>query len=177
MSDTGWLNPAVVTTDNSIGSIDWTDPENADAEDAAYANVLLADSENSYYLMANEYNADIPEGTVPVGIEVRVVRHADSVDVIRDSRLYVGLAAGDSSNLSDAAYWPTSDAAQLYGGAADLCGLTPTRDDVNNSTFGVWLQVVADGGAGVTANVDSMQVRITFEEAVAANTTNFFQFI
>lgn len=142
MATSGPNNPGSVST-ALYGLFDWTDPSNAAVAGGGIAYVQQAsDDFDTYYLMMTNFGFSIPAGTID-GIEVSV-RRADSN--VEGSDYSVMLIVGGSLLGSDQAGFGSLGSSfgnypvfnqEVFGGSANLWGLSPTVSQVNASNFGV----------------------------------------
>ena len=77
MGNTGATSPGTMADDSTIGTITWSNPDNAKASDdsRSIANHVSAAS-TSHYLKATNFGFSIPAGSTIDGIVVRVERVA-----------------------------------------------------------------------------------------------------
>jgi hypothetical protein len=182
VADTGWLNPgdvAVITVRDRA----WSDPTNAFAEDGLYASAALANGKSADYLAFFGYNADLPAGSTPTGIQFRVVRYAtpDGLGgIITDREVLLtfdGLSTAGSDHGDTVTPWDSSVEEKLYGGASDLWGCSPTETDINAWAFGPVLGIQSQNEAA-TGYVDVVQMKVDYDEAgggsPGANSGAFF---
>ncbi len=129
---------ASVTRMGSNG-IGWSSPSNAQTSDDTRATLSSTPDASAYtdYLKCTGLTDALPSGAVVSGIKITIERK-DSNGQSTDSavRLVVGgTIQGD--NKASSTQWPTTDTNATYGSTTDLWGLTPTREQLNGSDFGV----------------------------------------
>lgn len=154
VTTTGPVFPTATTNDSAYGSIAWTNPNNASADDTSYATVVNNDSLTNYLNPA--FSPSIGSDEVIDGIEVTVNRKCTGGCVDDTVRLvFGGVVVG--TNKSTGAVWTSSDASVTFGGPTDTWGLTPTFADVNTMevVFASQMSDVID-----TASVDYITVTI-----------------
>lgn len=160
--------------DAAVGTIDWTNPSNAQTSDNSYADASIGSNLNTKYLKASNFGFTIPIGATIDGIKVRIeksVRYTTPPKVNIDDnsvRLYYKDAwRGDDK--ADASYWATSDTYEEYGGDSDDWGLAPIEAEfINDSGFGVGISGhgVIDGELPAnTAWIDHIEIIVYYTEA------------
>lgn len=167
MASQGPNSPGTLADDGSVGSTAWSNPTNAAASDDSRATCGGV-SGPSHYLKATNFGFSIPSSATIVGIEVSIERSAASASpAVTDNRVNLVLAGTiQSYNNADPDQWPTSDAAEIHGGATDLwnqVGLTPA--DINDSGFGCALSA---NMANNTARVDHITITVYYVEPTGA---------
>lgn len=160
MAVRGPNNPASGTTNNAVGTVDWTDPGNITSQNDQYATVSSS-SATSYLLVGSDYGFSIPLMATLDGIVVEIDRSKQSGTDVVDSRVVLWLngAAVAGDNKASASSWPTSDAIASYGGSTDIWGTTLTAADVSQSTFGA---AIAVDLTSATAQVDNIRITIYY---------------
>ena len=181
----GMMNPAFVTGAASGGARVWDNMTSMLTQNYyvsggvsyGFAKATAAGGGDvvSYLVKMYDLGFSIPVGATVAGVEVLVVRKAtrsNDADCVRDKvvKLLTTAGAPTGSNKADTATnWPsiTFMTGKSYGGTSSTWGTALTPTWVNNSGFGVGLQVsiCPSGGAVMTAMVDYMGIRITFSYA------------
>lgn len=164
MAQTGWMTLTTCSDDATVGSVAWTNPTNAQADDGVSATCAMGLSQSHYIkgLQLVSPEAGLTGATI-LGIEVRMRRHFTNANVTDTSiRLVKGGVIG-TTNRSAGTSWEsgTSSYSTPVGSPSDLWGDTWTATDILSSTFGF---VVSGTGlvSNSTGNMDSMQIRITY---------------
>jgi MSHA biogenesis protein MshQ len=150
-----------------VGSVAWSTPANAAANDGAYATATLLLGATSNYLNCTGYNfSAVPVGATITGITVTVDRNASLLSGARDAFVYLikdVAGAGviqTAFNGATATNYTTTDVAKAHGGVNNLWGTTWTDTDVKAANFGVaFAATVTLGG---TVNVDHLQVQVHY---------------
>lgn len=140
--------------DSAVGTIAWTQVDDAKISDNLYANASFGTSnEISHYLKATNFGFAIPAGSVINGIIVSIERKQITGPAAPDlldnivSMVKAGVISGDDKAQS--VDWDASDTVVTYGGAADLWGLTWTVANINASNFGAVISAkTGPGGLG-----------------------------
>lgn len=172
MASSGPNSPGTLADDSGVGTLAWTNPNNASSSDNTYATVLINNpTVTTHYLKATNFGFSIPNGSTINGIVVEIERKSSSNTVSRFARdNVVKLVIGGSivgSNYSLAAKWSTTESYFTYGGSSDLWGNTITVSDVNSSTFGVVLSASLSDTNKVrteTAYVDHIRITVYYTE-------------
>jgi len=154
VTTTGPVFPTATTNDSAYGSVAWTNPNNASADDTSYATVVNNDSLTNYLNPA--FSPSIASDQDIDGIEVTVNRKCTGGCVDDTVKLvFGGVVVG--TNKSTGAVWTSSDASVTFGGPTDTWGLTPTFSDVNTMevVFACQMSDVVE-----TASVDYITVTI-----------------
>lgn len=157
--------------DGSTGFVTWSNPGRITADDASNATILLDDGDISHYLKGTTAGNlfSIPAGATIDGVEVTIERASGFGSTILDTTVKLvvgGVVSGD--NKVEFASWPATMTAQVYGGPADLWGLSLTPADVNASNFGAVL--TAEGATALdTGSVDYMSVTIYYTAPTGAS--------
>jgi len=139
---------------------------------------LAGTGDQTETLKASTYGFLIPTGATIDGVEVRVRWQQQSATQPFDKVVRLEKSGGSGDNKATETNLPTSTwETRTYGGAADLWGLTLTPAEVNDSAFGVSVQLEAqNGGGGPLINLDSVEIRVhytygTFGGTIDASTS------
>jgi hypothetical protein len=155
-----------VSDPSNGGTVAWTGPGNAVADDGLGAVATMGAGATSEYLVVTDFGFSIPSGATINGIEVTIERFRQLSGTLQDSSLRLivgGAASGD--NKADATNWPGAMTAKTYGGATDTWGLTPSAADVNASGFGVTFAAAEVGGVATgRANLDYISMTVHYTE-------------
>lgn len=144
------------------GDVSWTNPTNAATSNDKRATCALASGQTSERLAFRDFGFTTVTGTVN-GFEVSIERRCTAGEIV-DSGVYLSKDGGStlSNNKADATPWGIADAAQAYGGAADLWGLTISAAEVTATDFTLILIANYPGGIADTAEVDYASVTVHF---------------
>ncbi|KKK68280.1 hypothetical protein LCGC14_2945630, partial [marine sediment metagenome] len=159
-------SPGNVVDDASVGTVAWSNPDNAKTSNDAYAttgnlNVV------SHYLKATNFGFSIPTGSTINGIIVEIEKWEDISPFggVKDSEVKVVKSDGTigSTNKADTVTrWPTPDSDTYISSGTnnDLWGEVWTAEDINDIDFGAVLAAVGvpTGPATSYANVDHIQI-------------------
>ena len=148
----GPLSPATSGTNNSIGTIDWSNTSNVFVSDGnrALSNNLTS-GDVSYYLTATNFSFSIPAGASIDGIIVEIQRSdASGSGNIKDN--IVKLIKGGAIvgvDKSSGGNWPSSDSYTSYGSSTNTWGSIFTSADINANDFGVAISINKIGAPGI----------------------------
>ncbi len=165
-SMTAPASPQAFGTNTSSGVVGWSNLSGTDVSDNSYAQVsALILGNDSYWLLATDFNFGLPATTVICGVEVAMEKRASGLfQNVQD----VGVQLVVNGNLTGenkaiAGTWPTTDTYFTHGGAADLWGEALTVADVNAANFGVGIQVDLSGFTVLpSAFIDHIQITIHY---------------
>ncbi len=157
--------------DATVGTINWTNPTNAQNNGNGVAVVSLDDNEISRYLKGTGFGFAIPGTATVDGIKVEVERQAQASSKIKDSsvRIVKGGVIGSTNKADTTNFWDNNvEVTATYGGASDLWGTTWTAADINASNFGIVLAVKKDTaqGSSTNAEVDHIKITVYYTEVI-----------
>ena len=179
MANTAATSPGTMADDATVGTVAWSNPDNAKVSDNAYATYTTTfTTRTTHYLKATNFGFSIPTGATINGILVEVERKY-SGNGVADGPLGNAIIKADGTLTSGASYvgWSTTEQYDSYGGSTDLWGETWTAEDINDVDFGFAMYAVINGNfdsGGATASVDHIRTTIYYTAGATANTTNFF---
>jgi hypothetical protein len=133
-------NGSSFADDASVGSVNWSSPENAQTSDDSYAKASLSDTQvTSHYLKATGFGFSVPAGATINGIQVEVEINGSATPKIEDNSVRLvknGIISGDEK--AAAGLWPApgKEDYKPYGSSTDLWGLNWTYSDINSANFG-----------------------------------------
>lgn len=179
---TSFANATSFTTDNSIGSYNFSSPANAQSSDnsrATASSLIGILSADTYYLRATGFNFSIPSYSSICGITVEAECRATGLlltAAIRDNSVRLikgGIITGNNYALSGD--WGSSDNYRNYGGSNDLWGTTLTPADVNASNFGVAFSasIIALIAALPSAQIDHIALRVDYNPILPVHLAYF----
>lgn len=165
--NTGYVEFSAAASVFGTGStVGWTNPTNALTSLATFANAnSISPGDLSYYLNVTNATtalAELQQTSSIDGIEVELSITGDDggSDEMYDETVQLmiggvrtGTNKGSLTQLTDSAINTL-----VYGGPSDLWGLTPTKEQLLASDFGVSIRILSDGGS--TASVEIYRVRI-----------------
>lgn len=146
----------------------WTNPTNIFTADNIYTTASFsATSNQGYLLQVYGYNFSIPGTATIAGVEVKVLmRNTVGLCYLDSIYLYwnalITLAAPNLlATKSPGTIMPTTNTTFTYGGPTDKWGSTSlTPAVVNNTFFGVFLQVIGD--SSTLPQVDNVNIKIYY---------------
>ncbi len=153
--------PQTAATDNSVGSVSWTNATNVGASDNIYATASIGAGSLSRYLKATNFGFNV-SGTIN-GVIVEVESKASATSSIGDYSVKLvkgGSIVGEERADVGSSRLTGSDTNKVYGRANDLWGTTLTSSDVNASGFGVVVSYKNTSGSSRTASIDGIKITI-----------------
>ena len=133
-------SPTVVADDASIGTVAWTNPQNAAAMDTVYAQTgIMGSNQLSHYLKATGFNFTPLPGRTPSGIVVELRKKERYWQFFKDEEVRLvqgGVVVGENRPVAINHLEPKYS---VHGRPTDLWGLTPTAADLASPDFGVAL--------------------------------------
>jgi len=174
-ASSGPNNGGAFANDNTVGTIDWSNPSSANISDDSYATASLGSSAVTHYLKATGFGFSIAAGATINGIQVDVERNGDSGNKILDNSVRLvkgGTISGDEK--AKLGTWPNPpDQYITYGNSTDLWGLNWTYSDINNASFGFVISAKHDDTGGTkTASVDCIRITVYYTILAATASSN-----
>ncbi|MHC1707866.1 MAG: beta strand repeat-containing protein, partial [Bacteroidales bacterium] len=171
-TNTGYLNAGTGVSVAGTNT-DWSNPGNITTVGTPYATCVIPGQQYSDYLMATNFNFNIPANATIDGIEVEVNRTGTQnliIFGIQDEYVYLVKDVSGSpviqtayDNKAKSGLWPTSLTTTTYGASNDLWSTPLTPADINNSNFGLALRASCNRLTNDhTATVDYFQIRVTY---------------
>jgi len=158
----------------AIGTVAWTTPANATANDATYATVALSNNAQSNYLVATGFGFNIPSGATITGIIVEWEKKASSTSTNNKDnaiRIVKNGTIGTTDKSNTTAWGNVSDVYTSYGSSTDLWGETWTAADINASTFGAVLSVKRTSTTSNTLSVDAVRITVYYNSTTSITVT------
>lgn len=158
-------SPALGQAVSCSGTVSWSNPANIYTSDNVHASVSLANFAHSRCLNATQFGFAIPAGSTINGIQVRVEEDTSASNSILNDTNFKLLKAGVpvGTRKTSPPYFPTTEAYVTYGNSTDLWGTTWTVDEINNTGFGMSVQVSNDGGGPtLVATVDHITIEVFY---------------
>lgn len=159
-------NPGTTADDNAVGTVAWSDTDNAKTSNDTYATATLTGNVTSHYLKLTNLGFALPADAVVKGIIVSIERKPTNAagQSVKDSTIKLvkgGVVSGD--NKATTADWTTTEQYHTYGTTTDLWGLSWAYSDINASDFGVVISVASGSTAsGGIANIDHVKVTVYY---------------
>jgi len=175
MSNTLATSPQTMADDATVGTVAWTDPDNAKVSDDVYA-YASGSGITSHYLKATNFGFAIPTGAIISGILIEVEKYAAGATTdIKDSAIKIVKADGSIGTTNKAnttTQWPTTEAYISHGSSTDLWGEIWTAENINDADFGLVISTIHGAvGNKQYANVDHIRITVYYTETGG----NFFQ--
>jgi len=165
-------SPQTMADDATVGTVAWSNPDNAKVSDNVYATATNIGPVTSHYLKATNFGFSIPVGATINGILAEFERKTNSTPSV-DSAIKIVKSDGTigTTNKSTGAGWSTTEAYVSFGGESDLWGETWTYTDINDTDFGVVLSLVIDSGGngppGYVSSVDHIRITVYYTSALS----------
>jgi len=161
MAVTSWTD-GNVALNNPVGSVAWSNPDNAKTSDDSHATSALGKNSSTQELVLKDFgfSGTIGSGDTIDGIEVRTEKNSTSMTDHTVSLWNNDAKVGDNKADTVTA-WPTTDGTVDYGGASDLWNASLTTADIRGTAFGAVLRG-QNGGLTANANADVIQIRVHF---------------
>lgn len=165
--DAGPNNAGTGVNVAGIGNTAWGSPGNITAAGSPYATMSLGTgAPASNYLQGTGYGFSIPANATIIGIQVVINRNGSiNTGSIGYSDVEVRLVKDNvigGDNKASATLWPSSFGTESYGSSSDLWGQAWAPADINDPDFGVALAADHNSSITRTANVDYMQITVTY---------------
>jgi hypothetical protein len=177
----GPYNGSTFVDNNSVGTLTWSSPSNAQTSNNVYAVATSpgAGPQVTHYLKATNFGFSIPAGATIDGIVVMVERKTDSTSV-KDSGVYLvknGTISGTNHSVTTSGTgftsclspvtgtncWSTTEATVSYGSPTDLWGTEWTVSDINNIASGIVFSASRTYGTGSrTISMDSITMMVYY---------------
>ena len=170
MANTAATSPGTMADDATVGTVAWTNPNNAKVSDNIYSTIADQDGDvTTHYLKATNFGFAIPTGATIDGIVVEIERKDSGANDWRDSRISIVKANGTigTTNKSTSAFWSTIEGYVSFGGATDKWGETWTEADIEDIDFGVVFSAY-QYSSGTSISVDHIRITIYYTEVAVA---------
>lgn len=150
----------------SSASGSWTNTVNATACDSVFATRFITAGNTSPSLNITGFGFAIPAGASIKGIAAKIT-HEDFTGAggLTDNNVQLLKAGVATGNNEAGGSWNDFVAPETfsYGGTSDLWGTTWTQSDINNSNFGITINVKNTNISGAaTAAVDCATITVTY---------------
>ena len=169
MVTVGPNNPGTMADDSAVGTVAWTNPNNAKEPDSNVAfSTVIGATATTHYLKATNFGFSIPTMAVIDGITVEFLRNTSKdngdVDYIRDVEIKIvkGGSISSTNKADTVTNWSTTETYFDYGSSSDLWGETWTPADINGSTFGVVLSVEMKAAAAISPWVNHIRIKVDY---------------
>lgn len=175
-ADSGALSPGTMADDATVGTVAWTNPNNAKVSDNVYATRTV-NFTTSHYLKATNLGFTIPAGSTIDGILVEVEKKLLSSAgnrSVQDSSAKIVKADGTfgTTNKAIVGNWSTTESYVSYGSSSDLWGETWSSTEINDVDFGFGLSVTGQADIGsAEADVDHIRITVYYTEAAGTPTS------
>ena len=161
--NTAATSPGTMANDATVGTIAWTNPNNAKVSDNVYATASNFGGTTTNYLKATNFGFSIPAGATINGMIVEIERKTNNPGAGVDNavRIVKGGVIG-STNKASGVNWTGSDTYATYGSSSDLWGETWNGTDINDSIFGVVISAKDTVGESATLTIDHIRITVYY---------------
>ena len=157
-------SPGTMANDSAVGTVAWSNSDNAKVSDDSYA---LTDSMDGVvstnYLKATNFGFSIPIGATINGVEVGVEQKFTGTPTAGNLKVKLVKGGVVSGDFSDVLSISDVDTYVLQGGSTDLWENTLTAVDINSSTFGC-VYYIEDANGGFVVSVDHIRTTVYYTE-------------
>ncbi len=169
MASIGPNSPGTMADDATVGTVAWSNPDNAKVSDDVYATAYNNTGAGAYfhYLKATNFGFAIPGGATINGILVEVEKKGGAGVV--DISVFIVKSDGTlgTTNKAIGTAWPASDTYASYGSSSDLWNETWDSTKINDVDFGIAISpYVANNWTG---SVDHIRITVYYTEGSASN--------
>jgi|GEM_PF-4264638 len=162
--------PTACTQENGPGTINWTNPSNAQTDNNADATASITAGATTEYLNCETFGfADPPFSSAAVirgiVVEARVEQSGTNIN-ITDIRLVKGGTIGATNRAvgACASNWSGAESTRSCGSSTDLWGTTWTPAEITNSGFGVAMAARNSHASTTrTASVDALRIFVYYD--------------
>lgn len=160
-------SPGTVADDSAVGTLTWSNPTNAKAEDGSYAKAASVGVQaESHYLKLTNFGFAIPEGATVLGIVASIRRRFTLSEggtgaADRKARIVKGGEIQSAADRAAGAAWGSPET-KVFGAADDLWSQSWEPADVNATGFGFAMSAIV--GILTTAEVDHVAITVYYTE-------------
>lgn len=180
-TDSGALSPGTMADDATVGTVAWTNPNNAKVSDNVYAVAASHITPTTHYLKATNFGFTIPVGATINGILAEFERKGSSASGSYNADSAIKIVKSDgiigTTNKSTGATWSETESYISFGGTTDLWGETWTYTDINDADFGVVISAILDVNDKYpptsVASVDHIRITVYYTEATPSQSKHF----
>jgi hypothetical protein len=168
-----------------VGTVAWSNPENAKFADGSFAiaeNASTIESKTSHHLKVTNFGFTLPAEATILGITVRILRRGSGGiaggEVVDDELRLIKGGTIEAADRALPSAWPGATTMAIYGGPDDLWDNSWAVADIIASNFGVALSAiigppVAGGSKGCKAEVEAISIYVAYVESGNENRTCF----
>lgn len=157
---TARTNPGTMADDGSVGSVSWSNPNNAKVSDNVYAVANFGSTPgDTHYLKATNFGFAVPSDAIINGIYVaKEGKFTGGGGGFSAAKLVVGgsvVGTEHQKSFGTEAYYSSGE---LF----DLWGLSLTPADINDPNFGVALYTHLTSASSASVSIDNIQMKIYY---------------
>ncbi len=156
--------PNLCTASSESGALtSWGSIGNVTSSDNVYTTCFIMGNSSTNTLFVSGFNLKIPQGAVIEGIMIDFDRLSTN-GTFQDSNIRLGKTGTPvTGNYSTGLTWSTSEVTTTIGSVSELWGTTWTPEELNASTFGVYLTATqTNAGGSDTASIDTVKVSVKY---------------
>jgi hypothetical protein len=174
MANTIATSPGTMADDATVGTIAWTNPDNAKVSDDVYATFTVNGNATSHYLKATNFGFSIPTGATINGILVEIEKKCNvylGSKTIFDSSIKIVKSDGTigSTDKSVGTLWSDTEAYVSYGSSSDSWGETWDSTKINDVDFGMVISVISNGSYPSIAYIDHIRITVYYTETTTTS--------
>lgn len=172
MASQGPLGPSTTVDDSSIGTLVWSNPNNAQVSDGVYTTASNGSTGGTtHYLKATNFGFSVPVGATINGILVEVQKAKtaggnNANNFVRDATVKIIKSDGSYGTENKARTgdnWLLTESYVSYGSSSDLWSESWSPADINDSDFGIGVSasLLSDTGTPV-AGIDFIRITVSY---------------
>jgi len=172
MAQTSATSPGTMADDATVGTVAWTNPNNAKVSDNVYTEGVTVGNQRTHYLKATNFGFSIPTGATINGIFVE--QESKTVAGVQTT-LGHSIVKSDGSigtEVKNIINIPSTEAYRSVGSSTDLWSEVWAPANINSVNFGVVVDFFASDR---TFDIDHIRITVYYTEAVTG-TSKFLQF-
>ena len=162
----GPINGSTTANNVSVGTIAWTNSDNALVSDNIYSSAsALVLGNNTNYLVVQGFGFSIPVASSICGIVVEFQKNEIGfLGNVTDNSVKIVKAGSIVGNeKASGTTWPAAEAYYTYGASNDLWGSTWISSDINSASFGVTISANLGGVSGLpSAQIDHVRITVYY---------------
>jgi len=155
------MSPGTMADDATVGTVAWSNPDNAKVSDNVYATATGAvGNYDTHYLEATNFGFSIPSEATINGIVVEFEQKASIASTVFYSSCRIVKGGSIGLTGTGGAYLTLTEAYLSMGSPSDLWGESWTPSDINDLGFGTALHI--NTGGDNTAYVDHIRITVYY---------------
>ena len=159
--DTGYVLGGIATNVTGANP-DWTNPSNALVDSTSKATCVTND-ENSDILRITNFGFTIPSNATILGYMVKIRRIASVSSTIQDALIKFVLSGTESGDNKIGGVWLNTLVTKEYGADIDTWNTSFIYSNLNNSGFGIDIQVLNTDTVNSTASIEAVWIKVFYQ--------------